>query len=382
MKDKISQHYIPIFYLKNFSYEQKGIQLSMFNKPSDKYIESASLESQASEKFMYGSDGKIETDLANLESETALVFTSMIKQNDHPKYSSNEHYLILSFTVALAGRTMQSADELNDMATKFARKIAEKHPQLKNHAKNVHAHYKLPAVTNLGMTLEIVPLTLDLAFKLIINKSTNQFITSDNPVVLYNQFFENKNCLDQTGFASKGLQIFLPISPTHLLVFFDRDVYKVGGICHKPIVINNSSDINNLNCLQIINSRENIYFNENINENYVRNLYIKSVNHLSASRVLLKEYPGATDEKGIRSSLLRVSRKSIKCNLQLTFVSLTKKAKKFKLGNMAVYVRNEGIVIEHHKFLSLVKEGLYQSNEFFQYLRDLKELKVRRSTTQ
>jgi len=360
MKEKVSQHYVPIFYLKNFSYKHEGIQFSMFNKPSSKYIESASLENQASEKFIYGPDGKIEENLANF---------------------SKEHYLILSFSISLAGRTKQSADEFNDMATKLVRKIAEKHPLLKNHAQNISVHYKLPAVINLGMTLEIVPLTFDLAFKLIINNSTSQFITSDNPVVLYNQFFENKNCLSQTGFASKGLQIYLPMSPVHLLMFYDRDVYKVGGICHKPIVVDNADDVDNLNLLQIINSSENVYFNEDINENYIRNLYTKSISHLSASRVFLKEYTEATDEKGISSSLLRTSRKSIKCNLKPTFVSLTKKAKEFKLSNKAVYVRNEGIVIAHHNFLTLVKEGLYQSNEFFQYLRDLRESKVRSVTT-
>jgi hypothetical protein len=115
-----------------------------------------------------------------------------------------------------------------------------------------------------------LPITFDLCFKLVINKTKEPFITSDHPVVLYNQFLEpRKKYGNNTGLACKGLEIFLPISPRHLLIFFDPDVYKVENKSNVSVDITADADVKALNLLQCISADKNLYFNEEISEHQV-----------------------------------------------------------------------------------------------------------------
>ena len=58
MADKKRQHYVPRFYLKNFSINSEGKAIGIYNVEKCKFIPSGSLKSQAYENYFYGEDEK------------------------------------------------------------------------------------------------------------------------------------------------------------------------------------------------------------------------------------------------------------------------------------------------------------------------------------
>jgi hypothetical protein len=52
----------------------------------------------------------------------------------------------------------------------------------------------------------------DLDYRLLERRATTEFATSDNPVLLYNQFAHGRVPGCTTGFQAIGTQMFLPIS--------------------------------------------------------------------------------------------------------------------------------------------------------------------------
>lgn len=119
------------------------------------------------------------------------------------------------------------------------------------------------ALRSVKSALHYPHLLYDLALRLIIAPDGMSFITSDHPAVFLNQaFFEVIRDSEITGTASKGLQIFLPISPELLLIAFDRDFYRVGNRKNLTYQLDRHADCDLINALQILNSEENVYFGD------------------------------------------------------------------------------------------------------------------------
>jgi len=53
-----------------------------------------------------------------------------------------------------------------------------------------------------------------------------------------------------------------------------------------------------------------------------------------------------------------------------SFISITKKAKKYDLGNKAVHMRNMALVEIHREFMDAVNKGRYKPNQFKSFLDD------------
>jgi hypothetical protein len=94
-------------------------------------------------------------------------------------------------------------------------------------------------------------MALDLRWKLLQNKTDLPFITSDHPAVRYNQFLEPRiRSGSNTGLVARGLQMFLPLSPKHVLVLFDSETYKVGGMKLRVmnVDVTHDEDVDELTC--------------------------------------------------------------------------------------------------------------------------------------
>lgn len=371
MADKKRQHYVPVFYLKFFASDPERKRISIYNLNSHRVIHSASLKRQAYKDNFYGSDKVVESAFEMLEGRSAEVISDTIARSDHPPYYTKEHHVILSFTVMLHGRTLYSADALSETIEKFVKTIAAKNPELKEHIDEVKIRLANPAQWTVQKVASLIHVVSDLGYKLIVNDTPTPFFTSDHPVVFYNQFMETRktwgsNC----GLASKGLQIFLPLSPKHQLIFFDKDVYKVSGIHHRPIVIKDARAVDSLNMLQVLNAYENLYFGDENSAEYVKSVYNSASSHKRAVKSNVNEFPQGKNDKGQDESIIAMSQEDVKCGLSLSFVTLTKEAKEFKMDHRAVYVRNPTITRLDDEFSTLVSAGVYKPSEFKKFFND------------
>ena len=371
MPDKKKQHFVPRFYLKNFSLKSSGKMLGIFNITNSKFISAGNLKDQAYKNYFYGHDPSIEDALSESEGIVATILRNIINQDSVRAISPKDHYYLLEFTVFLSERTVWMTDQLNESADKFIKTIISKYPSAPIGINEGSFSLTQPTQFALYRAAISLPVVFDLSYKLIINKTKVPFITSDHPVVLYNQFLENrKENGSNTGLASKGLEIFLPLSPHHLITFFDRDVYKIGTKSNKSVEITADSDVEALNILQYINANHNLYFNEEISESQIRKLVSRATRYRGKPKANVDEY-SAGKRDGKKYFLLHIYTSDVKCDLRLSFIRTLKKAKKYRLKDDLSPARDEEFCRSYENFLKLVEKGQYKANEFYDFLRDV-----------
>jgi len=370
MPEKKRQHYVPKFLLKQFSINGNDKQINIYNITNDTIINSASLKEQAAESYFYGKDRVIEDSFGKVETEAAKVFKEII-EGKLPLQNTSKHSVILYFTLTLGARTLYKADEQVELINKLMKKIASLDPKLKDHLDDFEIKVENPLSMTLKAVATSLPLAVDLKYKLLVNKTKTPFVISDNPVVYYNNFLEDRKKIGSNiGIAVKGLQIFLPISPLHLIIFYDSSVYKVNGAKRNIFEVENDNEILSLNGLQYINANLNIYYNDKLSSVNLKNLKNSYDKRRRSRKTNLSEYREVNTTKEVPNVLLQFFAEDIKCKLDLSFFKILKKAKDYDLGNKVVHLRNENLVRIHREFSDMVDKKMYKPTEFNSFILD------------
>lgn len=372
MPQNKKHHYVPRFYLKRFSEDGKSINL--WNIKKEQKIETASLKNQCYKNYFYGKDLQFEHALDSVEGQVASLFQNVDRHNVLPRLGSPEHFSLIVYILIQYGRTEYSTEALDEMSDKLAkhllRPVAEKH---NFDISRVTIGIKDVSQQSLGFLVPNYPLLLDLHCKLLLNKTNEEFITSDNPVVFYNHFLSFRTLGSNTGLASKGLQIFLPIGPSNSLVLYDRDVYSLGKSASPVVDIHSPQDIYELNTLQYCSALNNIYFRNSKQD--IAALHRKGSKYRRAHKTSFDAFPAhAVPHK--TSEFIATSRVDIRTDLRLSFLRTTSSAKKWrerfrkKRYQPVAVLRNERWHALYEEFMGRVKAGEYQGSEFYPFLHD------------
>lgn len=297
MPDKKNQHFIPQFFLKNFSLNENRKTVGAYLVKSLEYVKSAPIKNQCSKPYFYGKSGIVEGFFSNFETHSAPLFSKIIKEKNGIKLSIEESALIFLFISLL------------ELRNPIFFHHYKSHNLLINEAINKElegekVYLDLPQVTHeetIEMMLKLADLTfeglIDLEIKFLINKSKTPFLCSDFPLVKYNKFLNNRKYeLTKTANGIVGIQIFLPISPCITIAFYDKKIYKLGNKRDVYVNLNNEKDIFELNLLQYLNSINAIYFNEGITENYLKILGDRSQKYIKPNLLYVK--PGKLKSVG------------------------------------------------------------------------------------
>ena len=143
------------------------------------------------------------------------------------------------------------------------------------------------------------------------------------------------------GFATKGLQLFFPISPRHLLCIYDDWVYKIGDKSNDIIELSNKDDIEKLNYLQALNCLDHLYFNHLVTEVYIKKLYTNAKNKRMIEYTNFEVSSVTKNNEGSENIQFHSYDNNIEVQLDLSFITQTKKAKKHILSNYVVQLRDE-----------------------------------------
>jgi hypothetical protein len=374
MAKKKNQHFVPQFLLRNFSpnsqEKAKAKEINLFNISSKSFKRSVSLKDQASKDYFYGRDLEIDNALTDIEHICSIFINSILEELSLPALGSIPRKWLLIFIFTLYTRTLSIAKETDEISRKLKESILSIDSEsLSELEKSTNLSLTQLVQMTLGLSIEILPLVTDLYWKLIINETGQPFIISDNPVVLYNQFLEPRRKHGRnTGMASKGLELFLPISPQLTLVLFDKDVYKIGTRNKDCIRTKASSDIKVLNLLQCINADHNIYFNDEFSEEQAQDLLRMASRYRKQKKVYLNTHLNEFNNR----TLLHCYSSEIKCSLRLSFVNLLTQAKSYFVEQTGIApVRNEDICFLYKKFQKMVAQGSYKDNEFYKFVADL-----------
>jgi len=363
-------HYVPRFYLKRFSYNGRSISLWNINKKLK--VLSANLQHQCYKNYFYGSELEAEKALGLIESHCARILRLIDEFQYPPQHGTEDYHILILYILTQHGRTVYAADLLNEMNEQMVKYILGPKANAEGlDLSKVNIGLKEPAKYSLGLSTELFPFLLDLNCKLILNETHVEFVTSDNPVVFYNQLFSFRRYWSNTGYASKGLQIFFPINPHMTIILYDNQSYSVGKRNNQIVKVTLTKDVYELNTLQMTSANENVYFRD-------QQLDIETLNKRSSAfrrnqksnmDVFKKEKTQETREEIIASS-----RVDIKTNLKLSFVRITKATKiwrkeflKQKNQPVAV-VRNKQLCDDHREFMKKVDEGVLNHKDFLKFI--------------
>jgi Protein of unknown function (DUF4238) len=324
---KNKHHYVPKFYLRSFSSTPKRIHL--YNLDQRKAIQNVGLGDQCFGNRLYGETDDTENALALLEDMIARVLHEIVRSSLLPRNNSPEKELLVLFVALQMVRTTGHAKRVNTMIDKMTKEAFRGDSRLDGvDLDQVRIGFHKAELFSLSLVPVLVNAITDLQMHLVCADTQQTFITSDNPVFKYNKYLEAVKGVGVTGGLSRGLQLFLPLSPKHLLMLYDRSVYKVDT--RKAMVTRGvpDSDIATLNSLQVLSAEHNLYFNDWSKEKHVASIAEKWIKRRIVDPVRVEEFVAEADDT---KSLIAEHERLPNLRLSLSFVGIQKRARQISL---------------------------------------------------
>ena len=328
-----NQHYVPQFYQRRFSDDGKNVGVYIVDQL--KAIPQAPSKSQASADYFYTSDTEkpknVEKAFSGIEG-IAQEIMQKLDANPRSPLTKEESFSLYVFTILQLGRTLSPVQDTREMANMMLRKVIKAQVEISKNSDNPElADYKditdevINSITltdeaakklTLGSYLQMLPACIDLKSKVLINETATPFITSDNPVCLYNPFMEKMNC-PLNGLGARGAFIYFPLSPRLALLIYDDMVYKVGNRKQGYAEIHNPNDIHELNKLSIVNCNQVIYYQPSLTNT-------SNLERMSKANKPIREQAPVQDISGVMEGsgnpVIGASTNPYWCNVRLEFL--------------------------------------------------------------
>lgn len=184
---KANHHYVPQFYLRNFSSDKKSIR--MFLNQKQRYIKGASIKKQAYKKHLYGKEDNIEDLLMDIEGVAAKCIRNILENGQLPPKDSEEYNLLCLYLLISEARVQKTAESQNNFLNEQMKLMAkmDKNLEISNDLiDGIDISYKIPNLLPMQAGAELSPILFDLSMILIITDCDRRFITTDNPLTRYN----------------------------------------------------------------------------------------------------------------------------------------------------------------------------------------------------
>lgn len=255
MADGKKQHYVPQFYLRNFSKDGKTIGCGYVDTVKPSIIETAPIKTQAAEDYFYTKDTHLETEFSKIEQKAKEIIQQILSSN-FVVDSQNEDFL-KQYICFQQLRTPFYANhfesEMNKMCNFFnCTDDGEKRISLQ--AKQI---FVLSTFQDAVKSMQRYNL-------LLINNPTEiPFITSPEPATFFNPY-KSKRKQFIGGVKTHGGMFYLPLSASKGILLYDNKAYRA----NKGIALCSMSDVSNLNAQIFITmklSNTNIFYYDNTN---------------------------------------------------------------------------------------------------------------------
>ena len=212
MPNNKRQHFVPKFLLRKFSKNENAIDL--FQIPRQHRVQKASLKTQCYGDYLYGQGPDIFT---GLESEIAAMFQHDL-QTDFENLNEGSKENLRFFVHVQNWRTTRAAELMDVALDQFWKETLSRDPRAAGQDfSKVRIGSTHPQLSALQSAITTYFNIVDLEFKFLINEREIEFLISDHPVLLLNQWAQSNQGYKAnepiTGLASKGLLKFLPLGP-------------------------------------------------------------------------------------------------------------------------------------------------------------------------
>lgn len=271
MNKTIKQHYVPQFYLKNFSnINKKTHYVNCFDKIAKKNYQSKVSNVGMVKNFYTYQEDDFEDYFCEFEFKASKIINSLVKNKKYKILNSKENRMILSsFLLIQFTRTNEVRENLMELEEKIQYFIKDKPESddiavIKDYFKEDIKKRHMDIIQENHDELKLKFYNRKWIF--IENKTNIEFLTSDNPIVRYNNH-------GSRGFDSPFLHIFFPLSPKICLCLLDpynysdflkKQKFLGDEVIHninkaKSFSIIDENKVNCINNLQIKNSTRHIF---------------------------------------------------------------------------------------------------------------------------
>lgn len=261
------QHYIPQFYLRFFSDDNKTVAIFIFQKRL--YRSRVPIKSILYKPDLYDSDNSKEQAISHLESKwnaslkrIVAAFSSDFTNDEDRKIDESDLLNLYSFICFTLMRTRQQISAISFQSEAFIRDMQDRFPEIDPAEIDdlnplLDPYFEVDTALSSGVSM--LPLFLDLVPVFLQNKTSQSFITSDAPIVPFNPFFEHVDYPGNSGLGNYGLQVYCPLSPKLAVLLYDPNIYKFRNTEY-PITqpIESPKDVRALNGLIVKHTYEMI----------------------------------------------------------------------------------------------------------------------------
>ena len=254
MTTRKSHHYVPQFYMRLFSGPTAG-RIGVYLIEKDRFIPGASIKGQACKDHFYGTDGVAEEAFGKIENATAPVLKA-IMEGSLPQPDSAAYHALILYLALQHSRTIEAEAQLAEGAEQAMRAMLRTKFELEGNQSMLEGLElvrirRTHAIGDAVMAGTIGSMLLtDLTLLRVHNDSDVPFLASDAPVVLHNRMYEATKAVGTAGYASVGLQLFLPLGPHDLLLGYDAGAYAPVGEADGTICFDDPAVARLLNDLQ------------------------------------------------------------------------------------------------------------------------------------
>jgi Protein of unknown function (DUF4238) len=267
MASNKNQHFVPKTYLRPFgNVDQRSINLYAFG--SGQCVESASIKSQCSRNYFYGSEPIFEDFIQYFEGR----YGPALGRLQRLEIMESDIATMFDFFVLQHLRTPHQLAQRKEVVEAFRNTMIGGRP-----LRDVHEEAQKPMDDQREMQEQIyiaakaANMLHDLRPIFLINRTKMPFITSDNPACVTNRLYTQRYQDQTSGLIQSGAAIFLPLTSRLAFVAYDHEVFRRfgSGIEHN---IWNERDIDRINELQAQLATQTLYFTDWADRKYVEQL--------------------------------------------------------------------------------------------------------------
>lgn len=301
MSNRKNHHFVPQFYFRRFSQDDRSI--CVLTKATGQLIEKASIKSQASRNNFYGSD-ELESALGEIEGACSTTLRNLAAL-DNPTLLEDSDVSNLLLHIALQrSRTMSARTNGQPFQDKMARLFAEMaltqsteideeaRKLLLENLEDIGAEPVQAHRMQMGVAVEAAGELNDLLPLMLVNKTNRPFVFGDAPVVFYNALYRNVRHRGVLGLTTPGLLVIFPLSSTQCLMLVDSASYKILRAKENCISLREFRDVAAINKLQLHAASSCVYFGGFQYARYVSELWRQEQSRFRPHAGVVVEAPG------------------------------------------------------------------------------------------
>jgi hypothetical protein len=261
---------VPSFYLRNFAVDEEKAHVALYNQETRKFLHQAAILDQDADPGLYALDGTAEAAYGQFVHSAPRLFAAPTTKIIPPNYGEDLN-LFKKYVLFQLLRSHKSAMQWMDAA---GERILTQWPAFRKPGRApAPGTDEYSASASLLHALRYLPQMNYLAIKSFVNLTPLSFFTSDNPVVVCNQWTTQRGQgMGATAIGAMGLQLFIPIHPRLMYCLYDPGTYEFREKEYPFVKIESQESVEQLNILHYLSSRTHLYFDESIQKGYIHSL--------------------------------------------------------------------------------------------------------------